>query len=110
MPRLCALPGRADSPVLTGDAARKYHPRVAGRRTFSRGLRGPAWGPLHERLVWISVGEPRGRFRCPASPTHLPQLASLRSAPPGVGIGGSKQLDGDQGRGLRGGCGPRPQA
>lgn len=53
MPRLCALPGRADSPVLTGDAARKYHLRVAGDGLSPGGLVDQPGGHCRH-LVWIS--------------------------------------------------------
>ena len=53
MPRPRALPGCADSAVLTGDAARKYHPRAAGDGLSPGGLVDQPGGRCR-RLVWIS--------------------------------------------------------
>ena len=53
VPRPRALPGCADSAVLTGDAARKYHPRAAGDGLSPGGLVDQPGGRCR-RLVWIS--------------------------------------------------------
>ena len=82
MPRLCALQG-----VLTLLFSQVMLLEniilVLLATDFLQGASWTSLGAVAGVLSGFLIGEPRGRFRCPPpSPTHLPQLASLRSAHP----------------------------